>query len=752
MSDEKNRVVDLPRNDAPRTDLPVSAAEAPAPEPTLADYLDVLRASRWLIAAVTVAAMVLGGLYLFVAAPIYRADVLVQVEEKSKGLGGIDELSSMLSDKTPAETEMEILRSRLLVGAVVDQLGLDIVVRPWRVPYVGTVVARRWMGDGPRPPFLGLSSFGWGGERLRLDRFVVGDRWLETDLWLVAVGEGRYSLRDEDGKEILAGEMGRAAAAEEGRNRVEAFVSDLAAWPGTRFVIRKRRHLDAVERLQKDLRISEKGKKTGIILVALEGPNPGRVADVLDEVARTYVRQNIERKSLEAEKTLQFIESQLPLLKSNLDTAEDQLNAYRAKKGQVDLSLETKGALDRAVEIEKGLTELSLQQAELRQRFTESHPVLTGLQQKREKLLGDKAALERKLKLLPEAELDSARLMRDVKTATELYFLLINKAQELRVVKSGTIGNVRIIDTAVIPHEPVSPKKLPTMALALLLGLAVGIGAAFVRKALDHGVDDPDVVERVAGIGVYASVPHSDRQDELVRQYRRERSRSRPVLAAHDATDLAIEALRSLRTALQFSLLEANSNVVAVVGAAPGAGKSFVAVNLASVLSDAGKRVLLVDADLRKGRLHNYFGGDRDRGLSELVAGEIPLDQAIRRTPNAAVDYVATGVLPSNPSEMMASERFKALVGQLAARYDIVLLDTAPILAVTDGAIAGRLAGVNMLVLRSGVHPVREIALAVKRFRQNGVRLQGAVMNDVRNAGGRYQYSYHYQYEYRRDD
>jgi tyrosine-protein kinase Etk/Wzc len=438
--------------------------------------------------------------------------------------------------------------------------------------------------------------------------------------------------------------------------------------------------------------------------------------------------------------------------KELLDRSEAELSSYRLAKGSVDLSLETKGALDRAVEIDKALTEMSLQQTELRQRFTESHPSQAALRRKQEKLLAEKAAMERKLKLLPEAELESARLFRDVKTATELYFLLVNKAQELRVVKSGTIGNVRIIDMAVLPWAPVSPKKAPTLALSLLLGLALGVGFAFVRKALDQGVDDPEVVERATGVSVYATVPHSVRQDELVRQYRRDRTLARPVLAAHDKDDLAVEALRSLRTALQFSLLEARSNLLCVGGASPNAGKSFVATNLSWVLADAGKRVVLVDADLRKGRLHHYLGGDRNNGLSDVVAGVLPLEQALRPTQIAQLHFLPTGALPPNPLDLLGSERFRGVLDDLSLRYDLVLLDTPPILAVADGAVIARLAGVNMIVLRAGRHPVREIALAAKRYRQNGVVIHGAIMNDVKlEARFSGTYAYHYQYEYKRD-
>jgi tyrosine-protein kinase Etk/Wzc len=758
MRDGSSRVASLPHGNEGGRPSTSGAFPGPARDdkepPTLADVVELLRRSRWLIAGSVLAGLLLGCLYLVGATPIYRADVLVQVEEKQRGSGEIDELSNMLSERTPSETEMEILRSRSLVGSVVDQLRLDVEVKPVRFPLFGNFLARRWSQEAPAPSRLGLSSFAWGGERIQLDRLTVGRRWIDRPLTLVSRSANEFALLDEDGRQLLVGQVGRAAEAGDGPARIDLFVSELVARPGTRFAVRKARREDAVARLQDQIQIGERGRKTGVIELAMEGADPQEIASILDAVAQVYLRQNVERKSAEAEKTLQFIETQLPVLKANLDRAEAQLNGYRLSTNSVDLSLETKGILDRTVDIEKALTELSMQQSELRQRFTNDHPVMTALRQKQEKLQGSKAALEQKMKALPEAELDSARLARDVKVATELYFLFINKAQGLRVVKSGTLGNVRVLDTAVVPHQAVRPRVVQTLVLWMLLGLGVGVGAAFAWKALDRGVDDPDVIERASGVAVYASIPHSRKQDDLIRQYRREHRKARPVLAQQDSTDLAVEALRSLRTSLQFSLLEAHSNAVAVVGAAPGAGKSFVAVNLATVLADAGKQVILVDADLRKGRIHNYFGGERRGGLAELVAGELTLERAIRTSSIAGLHYLTTGALPANPSELLASDRLKAVVDLLSERYDIVLLDTAPILAVTDGAIVGRLAGVNLMVLRAGVHPVREVIQAAKRFRQNGVQLHGVILNDVELEGraGKYSTGYHYHYEYKADD
>jgi tyrosine-protein kinase Etk/Wzc len=356
--------------------------------------------------------------------------------------------------------------------------------------------------------------------------------------------------------------------------------------------------------------------------------------------------------------------------------------------------------------------------------------------------------MNQRMKGLPEQELESARLTRDVKVAAELYFLLLNKAQELSVVKSGTIGNVRILDPALQPYKPVSPKKVPVLALALLLGLATGVGLAFAKKAMDEGVDDPDEIEGRTGIPIYASVPHSDREAELSRK--RRRTEPFRILAAVDPTDLAVESLRSLRTGLQFALVEARNNVVTVGGPSPGVGKSFLSVNLAMILGSTGKRVLLVDADLRRGRMHRYFGTERGMGVTEIVSGQCTLAEAVHHQKQENLDFVSTGTLPPNPAEIVGSHRFEAFLSEASALYDLVLVDTPPILAVTDAALIARHAGVNLFVLRAGRHPMREITLAVKRLAHGGARVHGAVLNDVSATRGKYaRYSYHYNYEYR---
>jgi tyrosine-protein kinase Etk/Wzc len=226
------------------------------------------------------------------------------------------------------------------------------------------------------------------------------------------------------------------------------------------------------------------------------------------------------------------------------------------------------------------------------------------------------------------------------------------------------------------------------------------------------------------------------------------------VLAADSPRDPSIESLRSLRTALQFAMVNARNNVVLLTGPAPGVGKSFVSVNFAAVLAAGGKRVLLIDGDLRKGHLHQSFGQERGFGLSELVSGLSTLDQVLRRDLVPQLDFVSTGTLPKNPAELLLGERVASCLDELSKQYDVVLIDTAPVLAAADAGILAPNAGTVFLVARAAVTKAGEIAEAIKRLSQNGVDANGVLFNGLNLAHARYGYgskygSYRYSaYEY----
>ncbi|MGA8891060.1 MAG: polysaccharide biosynthesis tyrosine autokinase [Anaeromyxobacteraceae bacterium] len=750
-------------------------AQPPAPPPappredevSLAYYLNVLWEGRWLIAG----ALALSGLalvaYLAIATPIYETDILIQIEQRRQGASAAltDLPTALAGPQGQADTEIEVLQSRKLLGSVVDGLHLDVSASPVYFPVVGRAWARHNAGTVPAAAPLGLSRYAWGGDRIVVGRFDVPHELddFSLSLTLVAGPGGRFDVRSAEGAPVAAGMVGQPVSwnmpIAGGEGKASLFVEELRARPGTEFTLRKVSRATAIRRLRQDLKLAEKGRRTSVIQVTMNGPNPSALVVTLDTLAQAYLRHNVERRSDEAQRTLQFLDTQIPALRDDLQKAEAALEQYKSQAGGkgVDLTAATKATLDRTVEMEKRLSEMELQRKELLFRFTSSHPAVKTVDEKVAQLRQEREALNEQIRQLPEAESASLRLVRDVKVANELYVTLLNKAQELKVMKSGLVGNAHVLDLAVRPETPTSPRKGQSAAIALAGGLLLGIVLAFARKALHQGLVDPAEAERATGLAVRASVPHSDRQGALERERKLGKHSATAVLAAVDPTDMAAESLRALRTSLQFALMESPNNVIAIGGPRPGVGKSFITINLARVFSDAGKRVLLLDADLRKGSLHGYLGIHRTPGLAEVISGEVSVADALHRTELPGIDFVARGSSPSNPSELLGSDRFRLLVADLSRSYDIVLIDLPPILAVTDAALVGRVAGVNLLVLRSSWHPVREIQAAVRAYAENGVRLSGLVFNDVPPGKGgpggySYQYQYHYQYSYKPRD
>ena len=393
---------------------------------------------------------------------------------------------------------------------------------------------------------------------------------------------------------------------------------------------------------------------------------------------------------------------------------------------------------------------------ELRQKFTESHPSVVAIDKQIARLQGQMNTNDQKIEVLPETQQVILRLARDVKVNTELYTALLNNSQTLRVSKAGTVGNVRIIDYAVLPTEPIKPKKPLIVAASLILGLILGVASAFIRKSLHRGVQDPDLIEKQLNIPVYATIPHSADQEKinirLKKTHKREENEL-SILALEKNDDLAIESLRSLRTTLHFAFLEAQNNVIMITGPSPGVGKSFVSINLATVLADAGKKILLIDGDLRKGFINKSLGVRREQGLSEFISNTITLDVAIHKIPIANFDFIATGSIPPNPSELLLHERFGIFLESISKRYDHVIIDSPPILAVTDAAIIGRMASATLMVIRAGQHPMRELEQSTKRLLQAGVDIKGIVFNDVPESSSNYGYGYGkyvYQYSYQK--
>lgn len=711
---------------------------------------DLLLSGKWYVVATTILGLLIGAAYLVIEPPVFQTDGLVQVEEDKKGgeASGSSAISSLLLGTTVlTEAELQILKSRMVLDQVIDKMNLLVSTSPNYVPYIGPAYARWHKSSGLVQAPLGLSQYAWGGESIVVPNLEVSDNLVGKRLYLRAGKDGQFTLEYPKGKKFFDGKVGEPASGSDERGKVTLFVRELISNPGTGFDLLRRPRQTMIRSLGGALVVTEKGRQSGVINLSFQGTSPKFVTDVVNNIEEAYLRQNVERRSAEAAQSLVFLEDQLPKLKDQVVLAQSRLNQYQLTHGSVDVTKETELVLQNSVTLETNRLQLVQQREQALERFTPQHPSVKALDEQI-RLLDDKLSKQKDAtQKLPTTQQEILSLTRDLEVSNQLYTEMLNSVQQLRVSKAGTIGNVRIVDRAMPPLQPSAPKPALVIGLSLFLGFAVGFVGILIQVALLRGVDDPAEVEARLGITAYASIPYSSSQRRLNQDVAKGGALS--LLAQVDGQDLAIEALRSLRNSLQFLLLESSNNVVMLTGPSPGLGKSFVSMNLAAVLALSDKRIVVVDADLRKGHLNRYLAMDSKPGVSDYVSGAATYEQIVRGSSIETLKMVATGSYPPNPSELLLHERFVELINRLSADFDYVLIDTPPVLPVADSAIVGRLAGCTLLVLKSAQHPMREIEECYRRLTQAGSNVRGMIFNQVGRTVGSYGYG-GYGYSYNR--
>ncbi|WP_044556321.1 polysaccharide biosynthesis tyrosine autokinase [Shewanella piezotolerans] len=703
----------------------------------LGKLFGILLDARWLIIAVTSLFTTIGVIYALLATPVYKADALIQVEQKSSGMSAlVGDMGDMFSSESSATTEVEIIKSRMVLGKTVDKLNLTTLAQPQYLAVIGK----------------GLSRLTGESNAIKISRFQTPNNTVANFILSVDdSAKGAYTLYNQEGRKVLAGLVGELAT----KGDYSLFVQQLVGSKGDEFAVSKRSKLDAIQWLQKNLSVSERGKQTGILQLSFAGEEKQLIEEILNNVSENYFLQNVARDSAEAQKSLNFLQSHLPSIKTELTDYEDTLNRYRQDNDSIDLGLEAQSTLKVMVELEAQLNELTFKESEISQRFTKDHPAYKSLLDKRQVLLAEKERLNRRVQQLPKTQREVLRMTRDVEVNQQIYIQLLNKVQELSILKAGTVGNVRILDKAQSYSQAIKPKKPLIVVLATLLGAMLAIAVVLVKAALHKGIENPDEIEAI-GLAVYASIPLSESQNTIDEKYKRNRHRSKrqvseSLLAEFNPADLSIEALRGLRTSMHFAMMEAKNNVVMISGASPEIGKSFISANFAAVIAKSGQKVLVIDGDMRKGYLQRHFNLDWDNGLSEFLSGKLPAESVIKKSGIENLDVITRGQVPPNPSELLMNPRLASFFEWASSEYDLVIIDTPPVLAVTDPSIVGAIAGTTLMVGRFGLNTVKEIDVARNRFDIAGVEVKGFILNAVeKKASASYGYGY-YNYSYESD-
>ncbi|EMF7617637.1 polysaccharide biosynthesis tyrosine autokinase [Providencia stuartii] len=686
-------------------------SSAASDEIDLLALFKVLKSSYLKIGFFTLFFIVIGAAYSFLATPIYQANATLQYDKMSQ-VSLLDQMSDVMpfaNSNSQVDSEIEVIKSRMVLGKAVTALNLD------------TQIAS-----------AGFFDRLWGDKAsVTISLYSLPEHLIGEPATLTYLGANKYAVNIAE--QTLEGKVGELLKQDD----ISLLITSLNAEVGQEFTIVKNARYSTIEDLRKTLSIAEVGIGTGIISMEIKGTDKAENVQILNSIIQNYVDQNTERKKEVTNNTLLFLDEYLPKVKTKLDNYENQLNAFRKKNESIDLSLEAKSALDSALQVEEKLNELTFKEVEIQQLYTRNHPAYQSLLDKRQQLLREKEKISKNIQKLPNTQQQIVRLTRDVESEQAIYNQLVAKQQELSVLNSGITADVRIIDSAESQPNAVAPKKALIMVLATILGFIVGCAYVIAREFFNNKIKGTEDIDAL-GVNVYATIPFSTHEKKLIAA-----GNKRP-LALENPADTAVEAIRSLRTSVYFSVMNQGNNLVMISSASPGVGKSFVTSNMAVVLANAGKKVLLIDTDLRKGRIHKAFGLSNKAGLSEYLAQQDITQPTIHRGVIENLDVICRGKNVTHSSELLMGERFKHLLDTMKGQYDIVVIDTAPILAITDSAIIGKYVGTSLLIAYYGVNTVKDIELSLKRFKQNDIEITGVILNGIDAKSDDYNYVYEY--------
>lgn len=711
----------------------------------LGDLLSTLWAGRLTIGATVAASSLLAAAHLWLTPPTYEANAMLQILDGQSTLALPSSVGELLGgDRASALAELEIIRSRQVLGRAAADLRLEWVATPVRAPVIGYAMATR---DLPWPEWDILTRYARKGDEIRLSYLEVPPEWMGQAMTVEKTSVSGYAVTLPDGTR-KEGVVGSLLSDKDLGVAIE--VARLEGAIGRSYSVTHLTELGAISRLSDRLGVSERGRQTGIVAISLRGEDRDDTAAQLNAVIRAYSEQNVTQSAAEARKGLEFLESQIPSSAEAVQAAEKALNDYRASQNSLDLEFETQSILTETTGIEAQLREIILKEEELKEKYTPNHPVYRQLLEQRAALQARLAELQVGIRELPETQREVVNLTRNLELAQASYVELINRAQELRVLSASQIGSVRIVDDAATMLQPVAPRRAQVMALALVSGVVLGVALILLRNWMRRGIDNVAEIERI-GLPVFATInSYSGRVRSSAGRFL--------LIAREDPEDIVVEALRSLRTSLHFGLLDAQSKSIVVTSAAPGAGKSFISANLAFIAARAGQKVCLIDGDMRRGTQSKYFGlPKKATGLADYLADAAELDAVLCPTGVDNLSVILTGAFPPNPSELLMRDRLAELMGALDTRFDLVIIDAPPMLAVTDAAILGRQAGAVIGVARHLVTPIDELEAVRKTLENAGVALKGIVFNgyDPRRAksgqrGYGYGYGYANRYAYKR--
>lgn len=708
-------------------------------ELSVVHYLQILYRRRYIAVTTFLAVVIIVALYSFTATRIYQGSVRILIEPDAPNVVSFQEVFEQSEGADDYyETQYRILQSRGLARRTLDQLELwshpQFVQRP-RLTVRGVLMTpvnavARWF-EPPRPIEPPDAAETRAQSRV-IDRFL-------DDLSVEAVRFSRLvdvSYRSFD--PVLASRIANALA--------DAYIEQSLE-------LRSNTTKEASEFLVEQL--AEQRKKLEASEQALQAYRERTGSISLED------RQNVVVQRL-----------------ADLNAAVTKANTTRIQKeaahNQVRAALDNPAAIDTVPAIlsntfvqqqKSELAQLQRQRAQLSEKLGPNHPdmvkVNTAIQIAETRLQAEvaqivqamrndyEAALAEERTLASElnrqkveaqslnrASIDYGSLQRDAAANRQMFEALLKRTQETGVSEEIKTGNIRVVDRAETPTAPISPNIFTNLLIALLGGLTLAVGLAFSLEYADDRIKNPDELKKHLGLPFLGMVPAlADKT-------------TTPIIGSGFVSNMFTESFRSIRTNVLFSSTDEGGRLVVVTSSAPGEGKTVVSANLAVALAHAGHRVLLLDADMRKPRAHEMFSAPPAPGLSNLLVGNAKASEVIQETGTPGLWLMPAGTLPPNPAELLGSKRFKEFSTFLLQHFDWLIIDTPPVMAVTDAALVANLAHGVLFVVGAEMTSRRVASRAVEQLEYGQAKFLGAVLNRVDLEHNAYYYSRYYRPDY----
>ncbi|NOZ60612.1 MAG: polysaccharide biosynthesis tyrosine autokinase [Calditrichaeota bacterium] len=761
---------------------------------SIQDYIRIIYRGRWIILISFVTVLFFVSYYTFTATPIYRSTVKVMVKDNGGVQKTLFNVVDYMEKEKKINNEVEILKSRILAENVVQELYNSD--KADQLIILGNASPKKSKGFGF---FRAIKSFlsALFSENNK-NTLPTADSENLKHQRIVSSLQGRIVIEPVRNTDMIDISL-TAESPEEA-----AFLANTVArvyqeqnQSESREEVRKVKDFlqNQLNMFQAQLHKSEQAlkdyqeKKKVIAL-------PKEVEEMVTKLAEfesmfhgveIELNSNKERLAYidkQLEQNRQYINMDNILKAPLLDELSQQMAELQTKRAKYIAALMDEGVYDPANPDSK-LRQFDEQEKVIREKYKSEITQLASVETV-DPLAMSQNLLQRKLEIeatiqsllpkiktlksivddynadlekVPQRSLELARLERAAKLDEKITLMMKEKYEESRITEVGQLGNVRIIDPARANYIPISPKKKMNLILGIIVGLGLGFGITFLLEYFDNSVKSPDEIERM-GLSILGTIPVIQ-LDEAMRKVNQNGdngftrngnfSEARVIagrLITHFAPKSPIaEAYRSLRTSIQFSRADKPLKTIVFTSAEPKEGKSTTVVNLAIAIAQLGSRVLLVDSDLRRPVIHSIFDLDRSRGLSNFLIGKISLDEAIFESDVDNLNIMPSGTLPPNPSELLGSVAMKNCIAELKNRFDVVLFDSPPVLAVTDAVILSSEVDGVVVVIKEGQTNREAVKRCYGILQKIPNRLLGAVLNGI-HVNGFHGYGYYYYYHY----